>query len=305
MKKILAVLWLAFSYAPQIKITRLSGELYKLSKESTKLISEHIPPDMQLKPGTFLPPELSQMLHGHGLRGTFIIDHSANESLELQQILVPLNIEQDQGDENLFYVSHPDIKNAQQFKLRFNPYDSHVPGSNDDDVDKLGRRKDKLGKREFLKLFKLLCPYGFKLSYDARSPIRSERPIKFYWASDTQTAEEYWSPGMVKDNLDELFRSKSLDTLPLIIEIPYQYWFGKFPEPITIKSNLQTEPDHFGNFVDTIDAVTSELKKIAEKLEDPSFVSPKPDEILKQLSHALENVPHGDLYIHINSRSEY
>jgi hypothetical protein len=295
MKKILAVLWLAFSYAPQIKITRLSGELYKLSQESTKLISEHIPPDMQLKPGTFLPPELSQMLHGHGLRGTFIIDHSANESLELQQILVPLNIEQDQRGQNLFDVSHPDIKNAEQFGLRFKPHNYYFPGLKDDEVDKLGAH-------EFLKLRR---PYGFNLSYDARSPIRSERPIKFYWASDTQTAEEYWSPGMVKDNLDELFRSKSLDTLPLIIEIPYQYWIGKFPGPITIKSNLQTEPDHFGNFVDTIDAVTSELKKIAEKLEDPSFVSPNPDEILKQLSHALENVPHGDLHIHINSRSEY
>jgi hypothetical protein len=295
MKKIIAVLWLAFSYAPQIKITRLSGEPSKLSKESTSLISEHIPPDMQLKPGTFLPPELSQMLHRHGLRGTFIIDHSANESLELQQILVPLNIQQDQGDENLFYVSHPDIKNAQQFRLRFNPYDYYFPGLNNDEVDKLGAH-------EFLKLRR---PYGFNLSYDARSPIRSERPIKFYWESGTQTAEEYWSPGMVKDNLDELFRSKSLDTLPLIIEIPYQCWVGAFPGPITIKSNLQTEPDHFGNFVDTIDAVTSELKKIAEKLEDPSNMSPHPDAIFKQLSDALDQIPHGDLKLVLIKISEY
>ena len=293
MKKILAALCLAFCYAPKMTITQLSGKLCELSEELTNLISEHIPPDMQLKPGTFLPPELSQMLHGHGLRGTFIIDHSAKESLELQQILVPLNIEPDSRNKNLFDVSNPDIQNGQQFRLRFEPYAHDFPGLSDDEVDKLD-------EHEF---FQLRRPYGFKLSYSVKSPIQPEHiihecPIKFYWESQTKTAEEYWSPGMVRGNLVKLFCSESLDTLPLIIKIPYPYWLAKLPDPITIKCNLQTKPDHFGNFVDTIDAVISELKKIAEKLV-PSVVSPHPDAIFEQLSDALAQIPHGDLHIHL------
>lgn len=260
-----------------------------------------------LKPGTLLPQ--IDVLHEHGFRQKFmIIDYSASEErLELQTILTCLDIEQDQGNENLFCVSHPDIKNGQQFRLRFEPYgsDEHVPGLSDDELEKLLKKLNRLERSKLMDKLES-DPYGFKLSYIATSPMQPEHmpvcPIRFYWESETNTAAEDWSQGMVKDNLAKLFCSEILGTLPLSIEIPYPYWLQKLPGPLTIKSNLKTKPDHFRNFVNTIDPIISELKKMAEKLKDPSNGASEPNKILEQLSDALDKVPHGYIEIKLIAR---